>query len=228
MISKEDVWDIMKSCIGGILLTLLISVGIGNYLYTIFYDSRNVIIFHLNIYALILIVIVLILIMIYFFVSYSHMYVYNGREDAMKSNLKLLKIKEPKNRVNKYIYSTRISFQPSSESSPTRTEFRNLLTERISDKIEVKRIWQIWCKDDVESLESYLKMYENHDNLSIKYLTGNFFVPEILSIYGKVVSISILQPTDPLKLSTAFHFYGKKEILRWEGYFKYCGSSPLR
>lgn len=63
-------------------------------------------------------------------------------------------------------------------------------------------------------------MYENHDNLSIKYLTGNFFFPEILSIYGKVVSISILQPTDPLKLSTAFHFYGKKEILRWEGYFR--------
>jgi hypothetical protein len=46
MISKEDARDIMKSFIGNILVILLISLGIGNYLYTIFYESSNVIIFH--------------------------------------------------------------------------------------------------------------------------------------------------------------------------------------
>jgi hypothetical protein len=148
------------------------------------------------------------------------MYVYNGREDAMNANVKLLKIKESKDRANRYIYSTRVSFWPPTESSPTRTEFRNLLTKRIENNMEVKRIWQIWCKEDVESLESYLNIYKHHDNLSIKYLTGNFFLPEILSVYGKVVSVSIPQPSDPVKLTTAFHFYGKKEILRWEGYFR--------
>lgn len=219
MISREDLIDIMKSFIGSILVVLLISLGIWNYLYTSFINPNNVIILHLNIYALILIAIILFLILIYFVFSYSHMYVYNGREDAMKANSKLLKIKKPRDRSNRYILSTRISFWPLSESSPARAEFRNLLTKIIEDKIEVKRIWQIWCKDDVERLEFYLDKYKNHDNLSIKYLAGNFFMPEILSVYGKVVSVSIPQPSDPLKLVTAFHFYGKKEIRRWEGYF---------
>ena len=46
------------------------------------------------------------------------------------------------------------------------------------------------------------------------------FIPEILSVYGKVCSVSIPQLEDPRRLTTAFHFRGKSEILRWESYFQ--------
>jgi len=230
MVSKKDVEEIIKSFLGSILFFLLISSGILNYLYTIFYGSDNVIVLYLNPYLLTLFTIILILSIVYFFVSYSRMDIHNGREDAMKANSKLLKINEPKDRAKRHILSTRISFWPLTESSSARAEFRNLLTQKIENNIEVKRIWQIWCEDDLDSLDLYLKRYKDHDNLSIKYFIGDSLLPEILSVYGKVVSVSITQPSDPIKLTTAFHFYGKKEILRWESYFRvlWDSATPIK
>ncbi|ODS40211.1 hypothetical protein BEH94_07385 [Candidatus Altiarchaeales archaeon WOR_SM1_SCG] len=227
MMKIDDLQDIIKSFLGSALVVLLLALGIGNYIYTIFLDSSNVFTFHINIYFLIFILISIGLIIIYFFVFYSRINIYNEREIAMKANVKLLKKKEPKDIQKRYILSTRVSFWPSTESSPTRTEFRDLLTKRIDAGTEIKRIWQIRCKDDLDKLELYLERYKSYDNLSMKYLMGNFPLPEILSVYGEVVSISIPQPSDPRKLTTAFHFHGKKEILRWEGYFKILWESAI-
>lgn len=223
MTRKDDVWDIIKSflgsMVGGTLLALLVSLGIARALFTTYYDLDRTVVLYLIIGALILVITVFILSIKYSLVPYSHMYTRNGREDAMKANLKLLKIRKPRDQAEWYILSTRMSHWPQTESSPTRTEFRKILTEKIESGIVAKRIWQIWNGDDVRSLEHYLDKYKDYDNLSIKFFVGDFPLPEILISYGKGASVSMPQPNDPKKLTTTFHFYGKKEIQRWKGYY---------
>ena len=223
MVNKEEILDhiidIIKSFAGSILVILVVSLGVGNILYTIF-SSENVIEIYINIYLLLIFFALIIITVSYFLYSHSKIYIYNGREESITANTKLLKRKAPKNQTKRYIYSTRITHWPKNESSPTRTLFRKLLSEKIEKKIAVQRIWQIRSKHDYDSLIFYLEKYKNYDNLSIKYLIGESLLPEILSLFGKVVSVSIPQPTEPIRLTTSMHFYGKGERDGWENYFK--------
>ena len=216
---SDHIIDVIKSFAGSILVTIIISLGIGNILITIFF-SENKVLIYVNIYVILVFSAIIFLAIFYFVYSYSKLYIYNGREGSMIANTKLLKRKAPINPAKRYIYSTRITYWPKLESSPARTNFRKLLSKKIDEGIAVERIWQIRSKDDFDSLIFYLEEYKKHDNLSMKYLLGVSLLPEILCLYGKVVSISIPQPTDPIKLTTAMHFYGKAERERWENYFR--------
>ncbi|RLI78300.1 hypothetical protein DRP05_07650 [Archaeoglobales archaeon] len=191
---------------------LICGSGIVNLVYMIIYNSYNMIL-------ILITVLFFVLFIIYYFRTYFKVYIYDGREDAMMANVELLKIKEPRDATHKYILSTRFSLWLSSEVSRPRTEFRSLLTEKIKNGIEVKRIWQIRNEEDLKKLSSYLEQYKNYDNISIKYLVGKSSLPEILCVYGKVASISIPQDTDPYKMVTAIHFYNKRVIKRLEKYF---------
>jgi hypothetical protein len=158
---------------------------------------------------------------IYVFTVRRPMRVYNGRVCAMKSNVRLLKKRLPRNRLRRYILSTRVSFWPSSENENARNEFRNLLTQKIQSGIIVQRIWQMHGLEDLDKMRTYLELYKNHDNYSLKCFIGtNTYIPEILSIGGSILSISIPQLSDPRRLTTDFHFRGKNEIRRWEDYFR--------
>jgi hypothetical protein len=218
----KDIWDIVKSFIGSVLLAILTALGMGEYLYGILITQEKVKIVTLQIgeFRLILIILITTVFLSWLFISRRHLYIYNGREGAMKANVRLLKKREPKDRLKRYIWSTRVSFWPLNEESLIRKEFRTLLTQKIEKGIPVRRIWQLYNKDDFVRLKLYLKLYEKYDNYSLKCFIGkNSFIPEILSCYGRVVSVSIPQLSDPHRLTSAFHFYGKGEILRWEEYF---------
>lgn len=147
--------------------------------------------------------------------------IHNGREGAMEANTRLLGRKAPRDRAKRRILSTRVSYWPSDESSPVRKKFRALLTEKIEEGILVKRIWQLHTKDDLERMKTFLGLYKHYDNYALACFVGNSpFIPEVLSVYGRDLSVSIPQSEDPRKLTTAFHFRGRKEIERWEQYFK--------
>ena len=138
----------------------------------------------------------------------------------MQSNVKLLKKRAPRNRAKKYIWSTRVSFWPATENETPRKEFRNLLGQKIKEGYTILRIWQIHGIEDWSRLLHYLGEYRNYDNYSVKCFIGtSAFIPEILSVGGKYLSVAIPQTEDPQKLTTAFHFRGKYEIERWENYF---------
>ena len=211
MISRDDIWDVMKGIISNLLVVLIATSGIGNLVYIFIYKSYNTI--------LILITALLFILFVIFYFYTFRICIYDGRENAMMANVELLKIKEPRDAAHKYILSTRFSLWLSSEVSRPRTEFRSLLTEKIKNGVEVKRIWQIRNKEDLEKLSFYLEQYKNYDNISIKCLVGKSPLPEILCVYGKVASISIPQQTDPYKMITAIHFYNKRAIKRLEKYF---------
>jgi len=146
--------------------------------------------------------------------------VFNGRRSAMESNVSLLRKRPSRNRAKHYIWSTRVSFWPAAENEPVRKEFRNLLAQRIGEGFEVRRIWQIHGSEDWQRLLHYLEEYRNYDNYSVKCFIGkSAYIPEILSVGGKYLSVAIPQTNDPNKLTTAFQFRGKYEIERWESYF---------
>ncbi len=184
-------WDIIKSVVGNILFALLIFFGVGDYIYKTFIKSEksSIVTIEIEQSKLILIILFILLTFIWLLISRRHLYVYNGREGAMKANVRLLKKREPRKREKRYILSTRVSFWPLSEESSVRKEFRSLLTNKIEKGFHVKRIWQIHDKNDVDRLKLYLNMYKNYDSYSVKYFIGkNSFIPEILACYGKVVS----------------------------------------
>lgn len=138
----------------------------------------------------------------------------------MTSNVRLLKKWAPRSRLKKYILSTRVSFWPPTENESVRNEFRSLLTRKIREGYRVQRIWQIHNQDDLKKLLAYLEVYKQYGNYSVKWFVGKFgFIPEILSVGGRYLSVSIPQAEDPRRLTTAFHFRGKWEMLRWEAYF---------
>jgi hypothetical protein len=148
------------------------------------------------------------------------LHTYNGREDAMRANTRLLRMRKPRDHTKCFILSTRMSFWPVTEDAAARREFREELTKKIRSSDQVRRIWHIHDLADLQRLEFYLNFYRNCDNLSIKYVHGDFdLFPEILIVYGKVASLSFPQAGEPRRLATAFHFRGRKEINRCREYF---------
>ena len=193
-------------------------MGLISHIFKLFSEKKITIIFDLV--SLCSLVAAILFVFIWMLISRRPLYIYNGREGAMQSNTRLLKKRLPRDRSKRYIYSTRISFWPLAEESSIRKEFRGLLTQKIESGIPVQRIWQLQGKDDLDRLESYLSIYKDYDNYSVKYFIGGYsYFPEILSFCGKGVSVSIPQRGDLRRVTTAFHFCGKKEIARWEGYF---------
>lgn len=226
----KNFWDIAKGVIGNILFALLMFFGVSDYIFKTFVKPQQISIVSIEIAQsqLILIILFIFLVFVWLLISRRRLYVYNGREGAMMANVRLLKKREPKKREEKYILSTRVSFWPIGEESPIRKEFRALLTTKIEKSFHVKRIWQIHDTNDGERLKLYLNMYKLYDNYSVKFFIGkNSYIPEILACYGKVVSVSIPQLNDPRRLTSAFHFYGKKEIRRWEEYFNILWESGI-
>lgn len=174
----------------------------------------------INVGGLILTVCALSSVLLYLFISRRPLAVKNGRVGAMASNVRLLKKWTPRSRLKKYILSTRVSFWPPTEDESVRNEFRRLLTSKIREGYRVQRIWQIHNQDDLKKLLAYLEIYKQYDNYSVKCFVGeSAFIPEILSVGGRYLSVSIPQAEDPRRLTTAFHFRGRFEILRWEAYF---------
>lgn len=212
------------------MFAFLVFVGVGDYIYKTFIKPEQPTIISIEIEQskLILLILFILLFFVWLLISRRRLYVYNDREGAMRANVRLLKKREPMKREKRYILSTRVGFWPISEESFIRKEFRALLTNKIEKGFHVKRIWQIHDTNDVERLKLYLNMYKLYDNYSVKYFIGtNSYIPEILACYGKVVSVSIPQLNDPRRITSAFHFYGKKEIIRWEEYFNVLWESGI-
>lgn len=214
----KHIADILKGVVAGLLLLGLASLKPGRYLPALRQYDRPI---EMNAVSLLFFILGLLLVLIWLFVSRRPLSVKNGRSGAMVANVHLLKRRAPRNRRDRYILSTRISFWPVSEQDVARVEFRTLLTRQIEDGIVVKRIWQIYGIEDLRRLAMYVEQYKNRDNYSVRCFVGACpFIPEILSVYGEVASVSIPQPEDPRKLTTTFHFRGTREISRWEGYFE--------
>lgn len=209
--------DIFKSFLGSLLV---VAVGFINLDFVFPYLSNYNFNIELNVLSLIFAFLALFIIFIYLFIERRPLRIKNGRIGAMEANVKLLQLKPNRNRLKRYIYSTRVSFWPLSENEKSRNEFRELLTQKIKQGFHVRRIWQLHNEEDAIKLFSYLSLYKDYDNFSLKCFIGtSAFIPEILSVYGKVVSVSIPQQEDPRRLTTAFHFYGNNEVQRWESYF---------
>jgi len=218
----RHLYDIIKSFIGSVLFAIVAFITVyfdlGRYLPLI--KSYNIEL-KLGFVSLFLSILIIVSLFVWVYLTRRPLFIKNGRRGAMEANAKILKIKEPKDRVKRYILSTRVSFWPPWEDENARSEFRNILTEKIRGGIRVERIWQIHISEDLSRLITYLELYKSYDNYSVKCFVGkNAFIPEILSVHGKVVSVSIPQAEAPNRLTTAFHFRGKNEILRWESYFK--------
>ncbi len=214
--------DIIKSFLGSVLFAiiafLIVYYNLGSYLPLIKHYNFEV---KLGFISLFLSILIIVSLFAWAYITRRPLFIRNGRRGAMEANVKILKMKEPEDRIKRYILSTRVSFWPPWEDENARSEFRNILTEKIREGIRVERIWQIHIAEDLSRLITYLELYKSYDNYSVKCFVGkNAFIPEILSVYGKVVSVSIPQAEDPNRLTTDFHFRGKHEILRWESYFK--------
>lgn len=210
--------DIIKGVIASALVVVLAYVDFGR---IVPFLRGHEIVITTNLGSLVLAVGSLFGILLYLLIGRRPLAVKNGRVDAMLSNVRLLKKWTPRNRLKKYIYSTRVSFWPSTENESARNDFRERLTCKIQKGWRVWRIWQIHNQDDLDRLLTFIKMYKQYDNYSVKCFVGkSAFIPEILSVGGRYLSVSIPQADNPRRLTTAFHFRGKAEILRWEDYFK--------
>jgi len=214
--------------IGSLLCALFISVPLSDFIST-FLEQRFLI--RLEFVRWGLAGMIILALLVWLFLFRRPLRVYNGRHGAMKANVKILALKAPRDRLKKYILSTRVSFWPIIEDAAPRNEFRELLTQKIKEGFRVQRIWQIHNADDLKRLELYLEKYKTYDNYSVKCFVGkSAFIPEVLSFCGRVVSVSIPQSEDPRRLTTAFHFFGRGEIKRWEDYFKILWeqSAPIK
>ena len=161
------------------------------------------------------------ILLVFLFTLRRSLRIYLGREKAMRASENIMKASPPKDVSKCYIYSTRVGLWPLLETSATRNEFRRLITERIKEGVAVKRIWEINSLDDVTKLESYLNLYQPYSNISINYFFGSkIMIPGLLSVYGKVASISLPLPNNPNSMVNTFHFRGKPEIFCIEKYFE--------
>lgn len=144
--------------------------------------------------------------------------VFDGREASMAANCHLIEKFCTDKTVE--IRSTRVTHWRIADNSAGRQKFRNLLTEKITNSIPVKRIWQLKDLNDFTQLQRYVEQYAQYDNYSVKVIVSrNVVIPEILVVGQKVASLSLPEPSSPRELGRALHFYGHREVVALTRYF---------
>ncbi|MEM7620492.1 MAG: hypothetical protein AAF228_08505 [Pseudomonadota bacterium] len=116
--------------------------------------------------------------------------------------------------------STRVTYWKSSEHSKNRVKFRSLITQKLYEKIPIRRLWQIQTLEDLTRLEKYLDEYSEFDNYSVKVIYDKqVLIPDILCIKDRVANISFPEINSPREISRSIAFYNKSYIRSIESYF---------
>ena len=96
--------------------------------------------------------------------------IFRGREAAMAANCELIKKFATDKGVE--IRSTRVTHWRVADSSEGRQTFRNLLTQKITNSLPVKRLWELKDLNYFDQLRLYLKQYESYDNYYVKVIVA--------------------------------------------------------
>lgn len=146
-----------------------------------------------------------------------------GRWNTMSVNLNILKSRHDFKTENSKIYSTRLTHWPLQEANMDRSNFRAELDQAImTEKREVKRIWNIGNKEDAQRLMEILSKYQNYNNISIRYFTNLpvYTLPELLVVNSDIASTSYPQKRNPFEIEACEVYRNDKSIRILENYFE--------